>query len=137
MATGMLKFSPNNTVYIDLDLENHTANKAVDIDAEGVEWPLCGGGSGDFKIFKATLTNITQNILNDIEFLFNDMRYKLPNIPAEETVVIWLPVIGNETYLANATFSNVTGDAYIDLEAVEYTLIATGDFAANVAEGLA
>ena len=137
MATGMLKFSPNNTVFIDLDLENHTANKAVDIDAEGTEWSLCGGGAGEFKIFKATLTNITQNNLNEIEFSFNDMRYKLPDLPAEETVVFWIPVIGDETSFTNAAFSSVTGDAVIDPEAPEYTLTATGDFAANVAGALA
>lgn len=131
MATGMLKFSPNNTVYIDLDLQNHTANKAVDIDAEGVEWPLCGGGSGDYKIFKATLTNITDNNLNDIVFIFNNMRYKLPDIAAGATVEIWIPVVGDETVVTNAAFSGVTGDATIDPDTNE--LIATGDFAANVA----
>lgn len=133
MATGMLKFSPNNTVYIDLDLENHTANKAVDIDAEGVEWPLCGGGSGDFQIFKATLTSITPNNLEKVEFTFNDMKYKMPDIPAEETIVIWLPVIGDETRITNANFSNITGDAVIDPDEEEPTLIVTGDFAANIA----
>lgn len=133
MATGMLKFSPNNTVFIDLDLENHTANKAVDIDAEGVEWPLCGGGSGAFKIFKATLTNITSEGLNKVKFTFNDMEYKLPDIPAEETLVIWLPVIGDETRISNANFSNITGNAALDPEAVESTLVVTGDFAAGIA----
>ncbi len=137
MATGMLKFSPNNTVYIDLDLETHTANKAVDIDAEGVEWPLCGGGAGAFKIFKGTLTNITQNILDEIEFSFNNMRYKLPDIAPEATVEVWLPVIGDETYLYNAAFSNATGDAVIDTEHEEYNLYVTGDFAVNVAEPFA
>ena len=134
MATGMLKFSPNNTVFIDLDLENHTANKAVDIDAEGVEWPLCGGGGGDFKIFKATLTNVTQDNLNNIVFIFNDMRYKLPDIAAESTVEIWLPVIDSETILTNAAFTNITGDAEIDPDTLE--LVVTGDFTADVAEGL-
>ena len=133
MATGMLKFSPNNTVFIDLDLENHKANKAVDIDAEGVEWPLCGGGSGEFKIFKATLTNVTQDNLNNIVFIFNDMRYKLPDIAAESTVEIWLPVIGDETCISNANFFNITGDAALDPEAVEPTLVVTGDFAAGIA----
>lgn len=133
MATGMLKFSPNNTVYIDLDLQTHTANKAVDIDAEGVEWPICGGGSGDFKIFKATLTNISQNNLNDIEFLFNNVYYKLPDLAAGETGVVWLPVIGDSVYLANAAFTNVTGDAEIIVDDQYNTLVATGDFAANVA----
>ena len=136
MATGMLKFSPNNTVFIDLDLENHTANKAVDIDAEGVEWPLCGGGGGgDFQIFKATLTNVTQNNLNNIVFIFNDMRYKLPDIAAESTVEIWLPVIGSETILTDAAFTHITGDAEIDPDTLE--LVVTGDFTADVAEGLA
>ena len=132
MATGMLKFSPNNTVFIDLDLESHTANKAVDIDAEGVEWPLCGGG-GDFQIFKATLTNITPDVLNEVKFTFNDMEYKLPDIPAEETIVVWLPVIGDETSIINANFSNITGNAALDPEAAELTLVVTGDFAANIA----
>lgn len=132
MTTGMLKFSPNNTVYIDLDLENHTANKAVDIDAEGVEWPLCGG-SGDYKIFKATLTSITTVDLKEVKFTFNDMLYKLPDIPAEETIVVWLPVIGDETSITNANFSNITGNAALDLEAAEPTLVVTGDFAANIA----
>ena len=133
MATGMLKFSPNNTVYIDLDLENHTANKAVDIDAEGVEWPLCGGGGGDFQIFKATLTSITNNNLEKVEFTFNDMKYKMPDIPAEETVVIWLPVIGDETRITNANFSNITGDAVLVTEPEEEpTLVVTGDFAAEI-----
>ena len=133
MATGMLKFSPNNTVYIDLDLENHTANKAVDIDAEGIEWPLCGG-SGDFQIFKATLTNTTQNNVRSIEFKFNDMFYKIPNILAGETVEIWLPVIGDETIITAGIFSNVTGDAVDDPEYPGTTLIVTGDFAADVSE---
>lgn len=137
MANGMLKFSPNNTVYIDLDLENHTANKAVDIDAEGVEWPLCGGSSGAFQIFKATLTNITNDNLEKVEFTFNDMKYKMPDIPAEETLVIWLPVIGDETRITNANFSNITGDAALDPEAVEPTLVVTGDFAAGIAGPLA
>lgn len=131
MATGMLKFSPNNTVFIDLDLENHTANKAVDIDAEGVEWPLCGGGGGDFQIFKAALTNITPDVLNEVKFTFNDMEYKLPDIPAEETLVIWLPVIGDETCISNANFFNITGDAEIDPDTLE--LVVTGDFAAGIA----
>lgn len=135
MATGMLKFSPNNTVFIDLDLENHTANKAVDIDAEGVEWPLCGGGSGDFQIFKATLTNITQTNLNNIVFLFNEMRYKLPDIAAETTVEIWLPVIGDETILTGVAFTHITGDADIDPDTLE--LVVTGDFTADVTEGFA
>ena len=133
MATGMLKFSPNNTVYIDLDLENHTANKAVDIDAEGIEWPLCGGGSGDFKIFKATLTSITESNLEKVKFTFNDMLYKMPDIPAEETVEIWLPVTGDETRITNANFFNITGNAALDPEAVEPTLVVTGDFAADIA----
>lgn len=132
MATGMLKFSPNNTVFIDLDLENHTANKAVDIDAEGVEWPICGG-TGEFKIFKATLTSIAPNNLKKVNFTFNDMLYKMPDIPAEETIVIWLPVIGDETRITNANFSNITGNAALDPEAEEPTLVVTGDFAAEIA----
>ena len=136
MATGMLKFSPNNTVYIDLDLENHTVNKAFDIDAEGVEWPLCGGGSGDFKIFKATLTNITDNNLNDIVFIFNNMRYKLPEIAAGETAEVWIPVIGDKVYFQNANFNNVTGDAEIVISET-YMLIATGDFTADLAGPIA
>ena len=132
MATGMLKFSPNNTVYIDLDLENHTANKAVDIDAEGVEWPLCGGGSGDFKIFKATLTNNTEDYVRNLEFNFNDMIYKMPSILTGATVEIWLPVIGDEVIVGHGQFSNVTGAAVVNPDEPETGLIVTGDFAADV-----
>jgi len=132
MATGMLKFSPNNTVYIDLDLENHTANKAVDIDAEGREWPICGGGGGAFRIFKATLTNVGQNILQDIEFMFNNMYYKLPDLAPGEHGEVWLPVIGDSIYLANATFSNVTGNAEILVDDPYNVLVATGDFTADI-----
>lgn len=139
MATGMLKFSPNNTVFIDLDLENHTANKAVDIDAEGVEWPLCGGGSGDFKIFKATLTNNTDNNVDSIEFKFNDMLYTMPDIAGGATVEIWIPVIGDETNVTidvTHNFFNVTGDAVLDSGDVK-KLIVTGDFASEVTDALA
>ena len=132
MATGMLKFSPNNTVFIDLDLENHTANKAVDIDAEGVEWPLCGGGSGDFQIFIATLTNNTENYVHGLEFKFNNMIYKMPNILAGATVEIWLPVIGDEVIVDHGQYSNVTGAAVVNPDEPETGLIVTGDFAADV-----
>lgn len=138
MATGMLKFSPNNTVYIDLDLENHTANKAVDIDAEGVEWPLCGGGSGAFKIFKATLTNNTDNDVDSIEFKLNNMLYTMPVIAGGATAEIWIPVIGDETTVTidvTHNFFNVTGDAVLDSGDVK-TLIVTGDFASEVTGAL-
>lgn len=133
MATGMLKFSPNNTVYIDLDLENHTAIKAVDIDAEGVEWPLCGGGSGEFQIFKATLTNTSQDIVvQNLEFKFNNMVYKMPRIIPETTVEVWLPVIGDEVIVGNGQYTNVTGAAVVNPDEPETGLIVTGDFAADV-----
>lgn len=137
MAAGMLKFSPNNTVYIDLDLENHTANKAVDIDAEGVEWPLCGGGSGDFQIFIATLTNNTENYVQGLEFKFNNMNYKMPRIPPGATSEIWLPVIGDEVIVGNGQYSNVTGAAVVNPDEPETELIVTGDFAADVDDVLA
>ena len=137
MATGMLKFSPNNTVFIDLDLENHTANKAVDIDAEGVEWPLCGGGSGDFHIFIATLTNNTENYVRGLEFKFNDMIYKMPSILSGATVEVWLPVIGDEVIVGNGQYSNVTGAAVVNPDEPETGLIVTGDFAADVENVLA
>ena len=47
MATGFLKFDHDHTVYIDLDLTTDEVNKAVIIDADDVETPICGGGSSD------------------------------------------------------------------------------------------
>ena len=94
---------------------------------------VCFLGSGDFKIFKATLTSITESNLEKVKFTFNDMLYKMPDIPAEETVEIWLPVTGDETRITNANFFNITGNAALDPEAVEPTLVVTGDFAADIA----
>jgi len=134
MATGFLKFDKDHTVYIDLNTETDVVNKAVIIDAEDNETPIGGGGGGDFRIIKATLTNITQNILSDIEFLFNNMYYKLPDIGPGETGETWIPVIGDKVYFNNAVFGNITGNAEVDLDS-EYSLVATGDFTATVAEG--
>jgi len=133
MATGFLKFDQDHTVYIDLDTETDVVNKAVIIDAEDNETPICGGGgSGDFRIIKATLTNISQENLTNIEFMFNNMYYKLPNLAGGESGVCWIPVIGDKVYLARASFSNITGNAEILVDQYN-TLVATGDFSANVA----
>lgn len=111
MATGMLKFSPNNTVFIDLDLENHTANKAVDIDAEGVEWPLCGGGSGDLSVITATITN--NNDLSasmDISYL-NGKASKLLIHNTTEPIDLVAYQGRVVVFGADNTFSDVTGAA--------------------------
>lgn len=128
MATGMLKFSPNNTVYIDLDLENHTANKAVDIDAEGVEWPICGGGGGgDYRIITGTLSNIG-SVPAVVKFVFNNMEYYPPNIePGAAPVEIQFPVVGdNIEILPGGAVDTISGDATYDEETRKIT--ATGDF---------
>ena len=111
MATGMLKFSPNNTVFIDLDLENHTANKAVDIDAEGVEWPLCGGVSGDLSVITATIANNDDlSISMDISYLNGRASKMLVHNTTEPINLIAyqgkVVVFGAEN-----TFSDVTGAA--------------------------
>lgn len=128
MATGMLKFSPNNTVYIDLDLENHTANKAVDIDAEGVEWPICGGGGGgDYRIIKGTITN-SDLAGGRLLFRFMDMDYITPSVDVGATLDIYFPVIGDGVEISGAVFSNVSGDAVQE----QGYLSASGDFTANI-----
>ena len=56
MATGFLKFDHDHTVYIDLDLATDEVRKAVIIDADDVETPICGGdGGGNFSTAQVTL----------------------------------------------------------------------------------
>ena len=124
MATGMLKFSPNNTVYIDLDLENHTANKAVDIDAEGIEWPLCGGGSSDYSTATVTVIGIEYDkvyggIISDGELVAS----KDANGTHEFTVLLYK---GEGQLVTNGNFTMAEGDVEIK-EAETNTLIVTGD----------
>lgn len=126
MATGMLKFSPNNTVYIDLDLENHTANKAVDIDAEGVEWPLCGG-SGQYRIIKGTIINSADREIA-LTFRFMDLDYGTQAVDPNATLDLYFPVIGDSVAISGGVFSNISGDA---VEEQGY-LTATGDFTATI-----
>lgn len=57
MATGFLKFDHDHTVYIDLDLATDEVKKAVIIDADDVETPICGGGASDFSTVQVTLKN--------------------------------------------------------------------------------
>lgn len=57
MATGFLKFDHDHTVYIDLDLATDEVRKAVIIDADDVETPICGGGSSDFTTAQVTIKN--------------------------------------------------------------------------------
>jgi len=57
MATGFLKFDHDHTVYIDLDLATDEVKKAVIIDADDVETPICGGGSSDFSTATLTVNN--------------------------------------------------------------------------------
>lgn len=123
MATGMLKFSPNNTVFIDLDLENHTANKAVDIDAEGVEWPLCGGSS-DYSTATVTVIGIKNDkvyggIISDGELVAS----KDANGTHEFAVLLYK---GEGQLVTNGIFTMADGDVEIK-EAELNTLIVTGD----------
>ena len=134
MATGMLKFSPNNTVCIDLDLENHTANKAVDIDAEGVEWPICGGGGSDFSTATVTVSGG-----NDYDDLFgmlwdeaNNETYSHINAIGSDTIEVEVVLYNGVGYLfTNAAFGEVTGDVEV-VEGNSSILNITGDGAVEI-----
>ncbi len=141
MATGFLKFDHDHTVYVDLDLATDEVRKAVIIDADDVETPICGGGGGDFSTAKLTITytglsNATTVYCANID---GGMTGPFIHIGAEETETFDIVLYKGKAVIdvdARITqIVNYSGD--ISLEGDPEYLVASGDGAITVKENLA
>lgn len=133
MATGFLKFDHDHTVYIDLDLATDEVRKAVIIDADDVETPICGGGTGGLTIANVTLstTNIGEVGLympliitgsNNKEYI-NDGYATTTGDPETYRVPVGVDGLLVD-YSGNSVVSS-TGDVEVDAD--NTMLLITGD----------
>lgn len=138
MLEGLLRFAPDLAALIRYDEENKQTDKAVYIDAEGNETPICGGGSGDIDVYTVTVTasgsagqfyEITRSYYDGVDKAL---------IPQQTESINFMIAYEDEiTMFANNgafVFSNVTGDA--ELDELTGDIKITGDCAFSVAAGL-
>lgn len=141
MATGFLKFDHDHTVYIDLDLATDEVNKAVIIDADDVETPICGGGSGDFTTAKLTVTytGLSSAMTVYCANIEGGMADPFIHIGAEETETFDIVLYKGKTVIdVDRTITQVvsySGD--IHLEGDPEYLVATGDCSITINDNLA
>lgn len=140
MATGFLKFDHDHTVYIDLDLATDEVNKAVIIDADDVETPICGGGGGDFSTATLTITNA--GLSRKSVYCANidsGMANPFIHIGANETETFDIVLYNGKAVIdvdaAITTVDSYSGD--IHLEGDPEYLVATGDGSITINDNLA
>ena len=142
MATGFLKFDHDHTVYIDLDLATDEVNKAVIIDADDVETPICGGGGdSDFTTAKLTVTytGISNAKLVHCANIDGGMVNPFIHIGARETETFDIVLYKDKAVIdINAAITHIvsySGD--IHLEGDPEYLVATGDCAITINDNVA
>ena len=122
MATGFLKFDHDHTVYIDLDLTTDEVNKAVIIDADDVETPICGGGSSDFTTAQVTMTNNSNHSITVICPIAIDtdnelFAYGAISLTANETSIVTMILYKGKGIVSTegaSRISDVTGDIVLE-----------------------
>lgn len=125
MLEGLIRFSPDLVALIKYDEEDEKTEKAVYIDAEGNETPICGGGSSDFEVFTVTI-----NAAEDYEQYFYVTRSYYDGIdqaviPTGREGEYYMIAYNGEIQLTTSGFaySDITGAA----ELSEGWLVITGD----------
>lgn len=141
MATGFLKFDHDHTVYIDLDLATDEVKKAVIIDADDVETPICGGGGGDFTTAKLTVTNtdilgsLTVYCTNIDGGMSNPFIHAHANEPETFDIILYKDKAVIDVDTATIQVVSYSGD--IHLEGDPEYLVATGDCSITIKSNLA
>lgn len=140
MATGFLKFDHDHTVYIDLDLATDEVRKAVIIDADDVETPICGGGGGDFTTAKLTITSTSSDGLTTVycSNIDGGMTNSYIHVGANETETVDIVLYKGKAVIdipPHILLVNYSGD--INLEGDPEYLVATGDCSITVEKNLA
>ena len=141
MATGFLKFDHDHTVYIDLDLTTDEVRKAVIIDADDVETPICVGGNSDFTTAQVTITNNSNDGLAVICSIAADtdnesFAYGAVSLTANETSIVTMVLykgIGIVSAEGAGIISDVTGDIVLE----PTRAIVTGDGSITIISGIA
>lgn len=127
MLEGLLKFAPDLAALIRYDEENKQTDKAVYIDAEGNETPICGGGSSDFDVFEVTITadGNTSEIYEVLRSYYDGTDHAI--IPCNVTAPYYMIAYQGEITLLTSQYdiSNVSGDAEYDADFNQ--LVITGD----------
>lgn len=139
MATGFLKFDHDHTVYIDLDLATDEVKKAVIIDADDVETPICGGGSGDFSTATLTITNsaadskmvVFPNIVEDDGGIASGSA----SIPANETKIVTIVLYKGTGYISVRVGQIVGCQGDVTADDIDGAIV-TGDGSFNIIEGI-
>ena len=142
MATGFLKFDHDHTVYIDLDLAADEVNKAVIIDADDVETPICGGGGdSDFTTAQVSITNNSDDNIIVICPIAIDadnesLAYGAVSLNASETSIVTMILykgIGIVSTEGFGMISDVTGDIVLE----PTRAIVSGDGSITIISGIA
>lgn len=137
MATGFLKFDHDHTVYIDLDLATDEVRKAVIIDGDDVETPICSGG--DFTTAKLTIINTGGSLIMvsapiKIDSGSNSASYGYVSVDANDTVTVDFVM-----YKGKADISPLQGaveDMEGNISLIDNQCIATGDCSIVLDSGL-
>lgn len=138
MATGFLKFDHDHTVYIDLDLATDEVNKAVIIDADDVETPICGGGTSDFSTAQMTVHNNSDNSATVIcamtkTTLNTEMSEAGVSVGANETITVTIILYKGKAFItSDHMMSELSGDITIE----PLGAIATGDCSITLIDGV-
>lgn len=129
MLEGLLRFAPDLAALIRYDEENKQTDKAVYIDAEGNETPICGGGSSDFDVFEVTITSDgnTSEIYEVLRSYYDGTDYAI--IPCNVTAPYYMIAYQGEIVLMTQAYnvSDVSGAAVYDENLHQITI--TGDCA--------
>ena len=141
MATGFLKFDHDHTVYIDLDLATDEVRKAVIIDADDVETPICGGGSSDFTTAQVTIKNnsdISNTMICPIAIdTDNDsLAYGAISLTANETTIVTMILYKGKGIIGSIEGSSVISDATGDIVLDGGVATVTGDGSITVITGI-
>lgn len=139
MATGFLKFDHDHTVYIDLDLATDEVRKAVIIDADDVETPICGGGTSDFSTAQLTVTNTSSSTIEiTCASTYSSADIETSNalhlVSGNGTTVI--PIILYKGKAEISVAGSITESSGNLIEDETFGVIATGDAAMTVNSGL-
>ena len=129
MLEGLLRFAPDLAALIRYDESTKETDKAVYIDAEGNETPICGGGSSDYSTATVTVTGTEYDtIYGGIISNGALVASKTANGTQEITVVLYK---GEGQLVTSGAFNNAEGDVEIK-EAETNTLIVTGDGSVSI-----
>ena len=66
MFEGFLKFTPDLTALIRYDEKTEKTDKAVYIDAEGNETPICSGGGSEYEVVEVEITNTSYDVIAQV-----------------------------------------------------------------------